>query len=118
MHTSRFVSAMLATVAVAATGCVYTHVTMPLSYRSPTPAEVSGPLGEEVDGKACSQVVLYMVAWGDGGYAAAVENAKQKSGAALLADLRADTEGFNILGVYQKRCTRVRGRKAALAGAP
>jgi TRL-like protein family len=107
-----------ALVALAASGCVYTNVTMPLSYRSPTPSEVAGPLGEDVDGKACSHNVLFLVAWGDGGYAAAVENAKARSGAALLADLRADTEGFNILGVYQRRCTRVRGRKAALAGAP
>jgi hypothetical protein len=91
-------------------GCIYTNVRAPLSYRSPTPGDVQGALGAEVEGEACSQAVLYLVGWGDGGYSAAVEDAKAKSSAALLADVRADMRLFNVLGVYQKRCTRVRGR--------
>ena len=92
--------------------CVYTNVNTPLAYRSPTPADVNGPLGNEVTGEACSQVVLGMVAWGDGGYVAAVENAKAKGGAVLLADVQSDRSVFNVLGVYQKFCTKVRGRIA------
>jgi hypothetical protein len=98
--------------------CVYTHVTLPLSYRAPTPADVTGTLGEVVEGKACARAVLYTVAWGDGGYAAAIADAKAKSGATLLADVQSDTEGFNILAVYQKRCTVVHGRKVVPAAAP
>lgn len=90
--------------------CIYTNVRAPLSYRSPTPADVQGPLGSEVEGEACSHAVLYLVGWGDGGYSAAVEDARAKSGAPLLADVRADMRLFNVLGVYQKRCTQVRGR--------
>jgi hypothetical protein len=51
-----------------------------------------------------------LVAWGDAGYAAAVADAKSKSGAAQLADVRADTTFLNVLGVYQKACTRVTGK--------
>jgi hypothetical protein len=100
----------LATACVLLTGCIYTNVRAPLSYRSPTPGDVQGTLGAEVDGEACSQAVLYLVGWGDGGYSAAVADAKAKSSAVLLADVRADMRLFNVLGVYQKRCTRVRGR--------
>lgn len=91
-------------------GCVYANVSAPLAYRSPTPGDIAGPLGSEVNGESCSQVVLWLVAWGDGGYAAAVADAKAKSGAALLADVQADRSLFNVLSVYQKGCTRVRGR--------
>jgi hypothetical protein len=91
------------------TSCVYTNVNTPLSYRAPTPSEVQGPLGESVTGEACNQAVLGLVAWGDGGYAAAVEDAKQRSGARLLADVKSDTKLFNVLFVYSKACTRVTG---------
>ena len=40
-------------------------------------------------------------------YAAAVADAKAKSGATQLADVRADTTFFNILFLYDKACTRV-----------
>lgn len=94
-------------------GCIYANVNRPLSYRSPTPSDVGGQvgqMGEDVDGSACNHVVLGLVAWGDGGYTAAIDDALHASGAKLLADVRADTSSFNILGVYQKQCTRVRGR--------
>ena len=48
-----------------------------------------------------------LVAWGDAGYAAAVADAKARSGATELADVRADTTFFNILFLYDKACTRV-----------
>lgn len=91
-------------------GCIYANVRAPLSYRSPTPSDVAAPLGPTAEGEACNHLVLYAVAWGDGGYGAAVEEAKARSGASLLADVQADNRIFNVLGVYQKSCTRVRGR--------
>jgi hypothetical protein len=92
--------------------CLYANVQMPLSYRSPTPADVGGAsaLGAEAHGEACNTMVLGAVAWGDGGYAAAVSNAKEASGATMLADVKADSRLFNVLGVYQKACTVVTGR--------
>lgn len=97
-------------VVLGANGCIYSNVHTPLSYRSPTPGDVPGPLGPEVTGEACNHVVLWLVAWGDGGYSAAVEDAKHNSGARMIVDVEADTKLFNILGVYQESCTRVRGK--------
>jgi hypothetical protein len=91
------------------TGCLYANVNTPLSYRAPTPNEVPGPLTQQVSGEACNRAVLGLVAWGDGGYAAAIEDAKQHSGARLLADVRADSSLFNVLFIYSKACTRVTG---------
>jgi TRL-like protein family len=96
-------------IALPLTSCVYANVNTPLSYRAPTPNEVQGPLNELANGEACNQAVLGLVAWGDGGYAAAVEDAKRRSGARMLADVRADTRLFNVLFVYSKACTRVTG---------
>ena len=90
-------------------GCLYANVNTPLSYRAATPNEVQGPLNEVAHGEACNQAILGLVAWGDGGYAAAVEDAKQHSGARMLADVRADTRLFNVLFIYAKACTRVTG---------
>jgi len=52
-------------------------------------------------------VVFGLFAWGDGGYAAAVADARAKSGAIQLADVRADVTLFNVLGLYSKACTRL-----------
>jgi hypothetical protein len=91
-------------------GCIYANVHTPLSYRSPTPSDVPGPLGPEVEAEVCNQMVMWVVAWGDAGYSAAVEKAKAASGASTLVDIQADTRVFNVLGVYQKSCTRIRAR--------
>jgi len=96
---------MLAVIACAASGCIYADVKTPLAYRAPTEAKAAG--AAEVEGAACNQVILGLVAWGDGGYAAAVADAKAKSGATELADVRADTTFFNVLFLYDKACTRV-----------
>ena len=95
---------------VLASGCVYTNVTSPLAYRAPTLQEAKAEGAPEAEGVSCNYAVLYLVAWGDAGYAAAVTDAKSKSGASQLADVRADTTFFTVLGVYQKACTRVTGR--------
>src|SRR6476620_11804355 len=88
-------------------GCLYADVKMPLAYRAPTAVEANAAGGAEVEGTACNQAVLGLVAWGDGGYAAAVADAKARSGATQLADVRADSTFFNVLFVYDKACTRV-----------
>ena len=98
---------MLVLLAVAASGCVYADVKTPLAYRAPTAVEAKAAGAADVEGTACNQVVLGLVGWGDGGYAAAVADAKAKSGATQLADVRADTTFFNVLFLYDKVCTRV-----------
>ena len=98
---------MLAAMALSLWGCVYADVKTPLAYRAPTAVEANAAGGADVEGTACNQAVLGLVAWGDGGYAAAVADAKAKSGATQLADVRADTTFFNVLFLYDKACTRV-----------
>jgi len=97
----------LAVVACAAAGCIYADVKTPLAYRAPTAVEAKAAGGADVEGTACNQAILGLFAWGDGGYAAAVADAKTKSGATQLADVRADSTFFNILFLYDKTCTRV-----------
>ena len=97
--------------AISATGCVYANVTTPLSYRAPTAQEAKIEAGApDVEGIACDHAVLGLVAWGDAGYAAAVADARTRSGATQFADLRSDTTFFNVLFVYARACTRVTGK--------
>jgi TRL-like protein family len=98
---------MIAAVACAVSGCIYADVKTPLAYRAPTAVEAKAAGAADVEGKACNQAVLGLVAWGDGGYAAAIADAKARSGATELADVRADTTFLNVLFLYDKACTRV-----------
>jgi TRL-like protein family len=98
---------VLVVVACVVSGCIYADVKTPLAYRAPTAIEAKAEGAADVEGVACNQAVLGLVAWGDGGYAAAVADAKARSGATQLADVRADTTLFNVLFLYDKVCTRV-----------
>jgi hypothetical protein len=102
------------------TGCLYSDVRVPLSYGSATPGDAGGNLGQEVTGMGCNSALLWLFAWGDGGYEAAVRDAKAASGAAFLVDVKADTTYTNVvLGLYQHECTKVTARiPAAVASAP
>jgi hypothetical protein len=91
-------------------GCIYANVVSPLAYRAPTAQEAKVEGAADAEGTACDHAVLFLVAWGDAGYAAAVADARSKSGGAQLADVRADTTFFNVLGLYQRACTRVTGK--------
>ena len=95
-------------------GCLYADVRAPLSYGSATPGDAGGNLGREVTGAACNTAILWLFAFGDGGYDAAVRDATASSGAAFLVDVKADTTYTNVvLGLYQHQCTRVTARVPA-----
>jgi TRL-like protein family len=102
-------SALIVLVA-ASTGCIFADVKTPLAYRAPTAQEARAEAGREVEGTACNQAILGLVAWGDAGYAAAIADAKAKAGATNLADVRADMTVFNVLFLYDRVCTRVTAR--------
>ena len=55
-------------------------------------------------GKACATSVLGLVAWGDN----SVATAKDKGGLSKVNDI--DYEVDNLLGIYGKYCTIVRGQ--------
>ncbi len=91
--------------------CLYTDVRAPLSYGSATPGDANGSLGKEVKGSACNVGILWLVAFGDGGYDAAVRDARAGTNAAFLVDVKADTTYKNVLlGAYQKQCTEITAR--------
>lgn len=118
----------LALFAATLPSCIFASVTTPLAYRSPTPADVGGVshLGATTKGEACNHSVLGLVAWGDGGFAKAMEQAaahaivvppadgtqpqQNSQAAAILADVQADTSALNILGIYQRRCTVIHAK--------
>jgi hypothetical protein len=102
------------------TGCLYADVRAPLSYGSATPGDAGGNLGQEVTGSGCNSAILWLVAWGDGGYEAAVKDARANSNAPFLVDVKADTTYTNVLfGVYQHQCTMVTARvPTTVAAAP
>lgn len=96
----------------ALSACIYTNVNRPLAYRSPTLSDVHDKesVAGRFAGRACSHVILGLVAWGDGGYAKALEIARTEAAANTLVDVTADYSSFNILGVYQRGCTELTGR--------
>ena len=99
-----------------ASACLYTDVRAPLSYGSATPSDANGSLGREVKGSACNHAILWLVAFGDGGYEAAVADARGSTNAPFLVDVKSDTSYRNVLlGVYQRQCTNVTAR---VPGAP
>ncbi len=93
-------------------GCLYTNVRGPWSYRSATPSDVrSSTRDARVTGTACNRAVLYLVAWGDAGYAAAVEDALKLRPDAFLYDVKSDIKTTSVLfGIYTRICTTVTGR--------
>lgn len=104
-------------------GCLYADVRAPLSYGSATPSDAGGAVGREVTGSACNTAILWLLAFGDGGYEAAVKDALAGTGAPFLVDVKSDTSYNNIVfGVYQHQCTNVTGRlpggPAAASAAP
>lgn len=101
--------------------CVYTDVHVPLSYGSATPSDAGGSLGAEVAGSACNTAILWLVALGDGGYEAAVREARSHVVPAppFLVDVKADTSYTNVaFGIYQRQCTNVTARVPGPAPAP
>ena len=103
-------------VAGALTGCLYTNVRAPLSYGSATPGDAGGNLGRDVSGSACNYAILWLIAVGNGGYDAAVKDAKEGANVPFLVDVKADTSYQNVLfGAYQRQCTKVSARVPAPA---
>lgn len=107
---------LLAAVALSLSGCLYSDVRWPRAYRSATPSDVKASASDPVvSGTSCNRVVLYLVAWGDAGYAAAVKAALKDQPEGLLYDVRSDVKvNSYLLGLYTRSCTVVTGRAARL----
>ncbi len=105
---------LAAALALGGCGLIYTNIHSPYSYRSAAPSEVkTAPTDPLVTGEACNQSVLYLVAWGNGGYIAATRKALEGRPQAILYDVKSDIKATSILlGLYTRVCTRVTGRAA------
>ncbi|MFL5318661.1 MAG: TRL domain-containing protein [Myxococcaceae bacterium] len=97
--------------AIGPIGTIFTSVTLPQSWRSPTAQDVgNATVMGEVDGEACASSILGLVALGEAGYDSALKAAlKQKAGATTMYDVRTDSRLFSILGIYSQFCTVVHG---------
>lgn len=105
---------LLALLAVSLSGCLYADVRWPRAYRSATPSDVKAASADPVvSGISCNRSLLYLVAWGDAGYAAAVKAALKDHPEGLLYDVRSDLKvNSYVLGLYSRSCTVVTGRVA------
>jgi hypothetical protein len=99
--------------ATSACGILYTDVKAPRGYRSATPSDVkTSPEDPSVTGQSCSRSVLWLVAWGDESYDAALKNALG-SRDGILYDVRSDMKvSAYVLGLYTKVCTVLSGKVA------
>ena len=94
-------------------GLLYTDVEVPRAYRSASPIDVKANSSDKiVVGESCNHSVLFLVAWGSGGYVGAIRNAlaNEPTGSILYdvhVDLKAKAYAF---GVYTQTCTVVTGR--------
>jgi hypothetical protein len=88
-------------------GLLYTNVRTPRAYRSSTPTDVKATKSDPiVTGRSCNRSLLYLVSWGDDGYAAAVKNALKSDVDAILYDVRIDLRVRSLLfGLYTDNCT-------------
>ena len=113
MRKIRALGLLLMAALFASCGLLYTDIKVPRGYRTATPAEVkSAPDDPTVTGQACNRSAIFLFAWGDGSYAAAVENALGKRDG-ILYDVRADVKvNAYVLGLYTKVCTVLSGKVA------
>ena len=98
-------------------GIIYTDIEVPRAYRSATPIDVASKVTDEVVmGESCNQSVMFLVAWGNGGFVDATKNAlKDQPPGSILYDVQTDMKGkVYAFGLYSRVCTVVRGKVASL----
>ena len=96
-------------------GAIYTKMTSPGTLAHQTSYQVTPESDYEsiafVEGTAKGTTILGLVATGNFGYGAAIEDALSKApGATRLIDITVDTHVRNILGIFAEFTTKVRGR--------
>jgi len=103
--------------AAALGGCLYANISSPYAYRSSSPVDIKKAADTDplVQGKACNQAVLWLVAWGHGGYIESVRDALKDHPQGVLYDVKTDVKIQSVLlGLWSKQCTMVTGRVGQL----
>ncbi len=93
-----FLITVLVTMMLASSGCIYTHVTSPLS------TELNKTALGHKQGESSMYSVLWLFAWGDAGAASAAKN----GGITVLTHMDRKTE-FVLFGIYSHVTTIVYG---------
>ncbi len=102
----------LALLATGFSGCLYTNTYAPDSYRSATPIDVKAAISDPVvSGEGCTYSVLWLVSWGNSGYAIATQRALKTNPQGVLYDVKSDLKVTSyLLGLWTRACTIVTGR--------
>ena len=100
-------------------GALYTDMTNPGALGHMTTYQITPESDYEsiafVEGVSKGTVILGLIATGNFGYGAAIEDALAKApGATRLIDITVDTQLKSILGVYAEYITKVTGRAVRL----
>ncbi|WP_447969635.1 TRL domain-containing protein [Nitrospira sp. M1] len=94
-------------------GCLYTDIQVPRAYRSASPIDVKAKATDNVViGESCNRAVLFLVAWGNGGYVGAIKNAlANEPTGSILYDVHVDVKATAyVFGLYTQTCTVVTGK--------
>lgn len=114
MKIRKSVYALIPFLGIVLSGCglLYTNVHVPRSYRSATPGDVKIKDSDKtVSAEACNYSVLFMVSWGNGGYAGATQKALEGIPNGILYDVKSDTRVKSFLfGLYSTYCTVITGK--------
>jgi len=100
---------------VGLSGCLYTNVHQPFAYRTAVPSDVKSSIASDpiASGTVCSYTVMFLVAWGDAGYAAACRKALETyPPSAILYDVKTDLKVTSVFFFWARDCTVVTGRVA------
>jgi hypothetical protein len=97
------------------TGVLFTDITSPGALGHTTTYQITSESDFEsvafVEGTSTGTIILSLIAIGNFGYGAAIEDALLKApGATRLIDITVDTHLTSILAVYSTYTTKVRGR--------
>ncbi len=109
--------ALLGAAAAVLGGCLYSNISSPYAYRSASPIDIKNAADGDpvVQGSACNHSVLWLVAWGHGGYIGATRDALKQHPQGVLYDVKTDIKVQSVLlGVWTRQCTIVTGRLGRL----
>lgn len=92
--------------------CLYANTYAPNAYRSATPIDVKAASSDpRVEGQGCTYSILWLVSWGNSGYAKATSGAMKNDPQGVLYDVKSDIRVTSyLLGIYTRVCTIVFGR--------
>jgi hypothetical protein len=105
---------LIASSALTGCGLLYTNNYLPYEYRTATPADVHADKSDpQVTGESCNSSALFLVSWGNAGYASAARAALAQYPGGTLYDVQSDLKvSAYLFGLYTHTCTVLTGKVA------